>query len=250
MGYTRLTMVSHRPCRSLSRAAMPTTLALLLGLANACSASPPPPLPQEPTASATSSALPTSSPVVAPSPAPSAAPPPPETAPAPPPAPPLESRFLPHDTSCHTDADCAVTERGLSERFFCCDPCDALPGNEAWVTRANAACKVYQKGASLHVCPPRDCGAPREAFCDAGQCAFTGCFPGATLSRAPSEEGDPVLRCVLPDGKLHGRATFFYPGTQKREMEGSYSRGEPCGSWTFWDPQGQERSERKKPCLP
>ncbi len=175
---------------------------------------------------------------------------PPPSAPLAPPAPVLESRFLPHVTTCNTDADCAVTEAGLDERLFCCDACEALPGNKAWVARADAACRAYQRGSSLHTCPPRDCGPPGPAFCDAGQCAFTGCFAGATLSRAPSEEGDPVTRCVLPDGKLHGRATFFYPRTQTKEMEGSYSHNEPCGTWTYWDTKGKVRVEEKKACLP
>lgn len=239
------------PRHSRPRTWAPAALAFWLGLGGACSASPPAPLPQERSATPVPSAPPATSPVAAPSPAPSVAPPPTAASPAPKaPAPLLEARFLPQDTTCRTDADCAVTELGLTERFFCCDACDALPGNKTWVARANAACRAYQKGTSLHPCPPRDCGAPRRAFCDGGQCAFMGCFLGATLSRAPSEEGDPVTRCVLPDGTLHGRATFFYPGTQKREMEGSYSHGEPCGEWTFWDAQGETRSERKKACLP
>lgn len=88
----------------------------------------------------------------------------------PPSAPLLEKRFLPHETACKSDADCAVTASGLSERFFCCGPCEAVAGSKAWVARADAQCVAYRRGSRLHVCPPEDCGPPGGARCNAGHC--------------------------------------------------------------------------------
>lgn len=82
----------------------------------------------------------------------------------------LESRFLPLDTKCSVDADCAVTQRGADERFFCCDACSAVAGTKAWVARADLRCKVYDKERTQHVCPPRSCGPPRGALCNHGAC--------------------------------------------------------------------------------
>lgn len=84
--------------------------------------------------------------------------------------PPFEKRFLPHDFRCEKDADCAVTKRGVGERTFCCDACDAAAGSKAWVARADLRCSVYDKESARHTCPPRDCTAPRGARCFHGAC--------------------------------------------------------------------------------
>lgn len=82
----------------------------------------------------------------------------------------MEARFKPRDTTCSTDQDCAVTQYGVSERLFCCDGCDAVAGEKAWVARANAACKAYQSSPSRHACPARDCLPPGPARCTRGRC--------------------------------------------------------------------------------
>jgi len=82
----------------------------------------------------------------------------------------LEKRFLPLDTKCSVDADCAVTQRGADERFFCCDACSAVAGAKAWVSRADLRCTVYDKEKTQHVCPPRSCASPRGARCHHGAC--------------------------------------------------------------------------------
>jgi hypothetical protein len=87
-----------------------------------------------------------------------------------PPDGPIEKRFLPLDAKCEKDSDCAVTKRGVHERLFCCDACDAAAGTKAWVARADLRCSAYDKEASRHACPARDCAGPRGARCNHGAC--------------------------------------------------------------------------------
>lgn len=83
----------------------------------------------------------------------------------------IEKRFAPHELTCKVDADCAVTAFGVSERLFCCDSCDSVPGTKAWVGRADRHCEAYRKG-TMHSCPPRDCEPPGNPACRAGTCVL------------------------------------------------------------------------------
>lgn len=82
----------------------------------------------------------------------------------------IASAFLPHESNCQSDADCAATRFGVAPTFTCCDPCDSAAGTKAWVARADARCEAMHRANQVGICPPRDC-ASLGAKCISGHCA-------------------------------------------------------------------------------
>lgn len=87
-------------------------------------------------------------------------------------APTTDPAFLPIETRCQSDGDCAITTLALDkESYECCAWCKATVGTKAWVARAQAICAAKIRGGFQPQCAPWDCVAPPKAVCRAGSCA-------------------------------------------------------------------------------
>jgi hypothetical protein len=87
-------------------------------------------------------------------------------------APTTDPAFLPIETRCANDADCAITTRALDkETYECCSWCRPTAGTKTWVARVESICAAKIRGGFQPMCAPWDCVAPPKPVCRAGTCS-------------------------------------------------------------------------------